>query len=99
MRYALVFGVFLLSLAVTPLALLARPATGAGIVVVVLPPWMDADTLLTQAGGRVVGPERAPLGVLAQVETVSALKKLRHLGAWAVMDGAALAELCGVDDV
>ncbi len=82
----------------TPVALLAgtRPDPG-GIVLVVAPPWATtggAAGIVSAAGGREIGPMRAPFAVLA---TLDDLPAARQHGAWLLLDGRVLARICGVD--
>ena len=72
----------------------AFPAARQGPVLVLVPPWTDADALVAAAGGRVIGPARAPFAVLADGGAGFA-ERLRLNGAWAVADGAGIARLCG----
>jgi hypothetical protein len=89
-------------LAAAPAAALlaARPAPGAaGPLLVVAPPWRDADALLAAAGGRPVGPAVAPLGRLAADAAPHRprpfVARLRAAGALLALDAGALARLCG----
>lgn len=101
MEKLLISLIFAATLAIGPASLLARPAEqGAeGPVIVVVPPWRDAETVIAAAQGRIIGPVRAPFAVFAAFETEIDPQTARHAGAWAVLDGAALAELCGVENV
>jgi hypothetical protein len=72
----------------------ALPAAGGGPVLVLLPPWTDADAIVTSAGGRLIGPVRAPFAVLAE-GGASFPEQVRQGGAWAVADGAVVARICG----
>ncbi|MGR3793995.1 hypothetical protein [Vannielia sp. SX4] len=89
---------FLTSLAVTPLAMVLATPPGDGPALVIVPPWDDADALLARAGGRPIGPRRAPFAVLARFPSPAAAHEARTHGAWAVLGGGALAALCGVSD-
>ena len=89
---------FLLSLAITPAALLATAPPGDGPVLVIAPPWADAAGVVAAAGGRPSGPLRAPFALLARFPTPAAARAARAHGAWAVIDGAAFAALCGMTD-
>ncbi|WP_299048486.1 hypothetical protein [uncultured Tateyamaria sp.] len=73
-----------------------QPDTGSPLRLVILPPWSDGPALVTAAGGAVVGPETAPIAVLAQVDDLQAFDTaIRALGALWVMDGASIAAFCG----
>jgi len=90
---------FMAPLAVTPLALLGQHPPGVGPVLVLLAPWADGPALVEAAGGHIIGPARAPFALLAAWDTAGdETRALKH-GAWAVLDGNALAAICGVDDV
>lgn len=49
------------------------------------------------AGGHVIGPVRAPFGILAQSNDPEFSNRLHALGAWAVIEGGRIASICGVD--
>ena len=95
---------------ILPLVLLPLVALAAGPVIVLAsaPPRGDAPFLVVsgwgseaearvlEAGGRIVGPMRAPLGVFATSDDPGFARALRAAGAWAVIDGGRIAALCGV---
>ena len=80
---------------VAPIAALAtaQPRQGEPLLVI-LPPWRDADQVLARAGARPVAPVRAPFAVLAVTDTDIGLQDLRSAGAWAVLHAGALSFLC-----
>lgn len=81
------------------IATMARNASagGSGLVLVVAPPWQGgASEVVRAAGGRVIGPTRAPLSVLSDGATPEAL---RAAGAWAVLDPASLQFLCRAENL
>ena len=88
----------LLSLSAPPsLGLSGMRPTDAPLRLVIFAPWTDGPALVRRAGGALVGPRDAPMGALAYAEDRAAFdSRLRALGAWAVVDGTALARLCGV---
>lgn len=76
--------------------LTGRPALPGQIALVIVPPWAasgGAAAVVQAAGGQEVGPRRAPFAVLAVLD---APDSARQHGAWAVLDGRALAQICGV---
>ncbi len=94
----------LLPLVLMPIAaLLAGPA----IVLASAPVARDAPVLViagwggaaqahvAAAGGRVIGPARAPFGLIAASADPGFADALRARGAWAVLDGGRIAALCG----
>ena len=91
-----VFGPIVIPLLLTATALagpvsavaLAPPVDDAAPLLVVGP---DAEALVRQAGGDLIGPERAPLAVIAQGEPGFAQ---RLDGAWLVIDARWLLALC-----
>ncbi|SLN49623.1 hypothetical protein AQS8620_02124 [Aquimixticola soesokkakensis] len=102
MQSLLIGLVALCSICIAPLSLVLGPVSGADIVVVVAPPWRDIDRVVSQAGGAVVGPLRAPFAVLAQFDApidahITALA--RAAGAWTLLDGDTLASICGEPNV
>jgi hypothetical protein len=87
------------------LALCAPPLLGLagatpsddGPRLVLFPPWHDGAALVSQAGGSPVGPLEAPMGLLAfAADTAAFDRRVRKAGAWAILDGTALARLCGI---
>ena len=94
MKFALFLVV--LGLALPSAALLQAslaPLEPDSPVLVVHPPWVDTSALLDQAGGREIGPLSATFGVLALGGSGFA-EKLQAAGAWAVLNGRLIAELC-----
>jgi hypothetical protein len=79
-------------------ALSAAPRPGFPVVAVFWP-WADADAAVRAAGGRTIGPQRAPLGVLAAGQSDDFAARLAEEGAFAVFDGAALAQICSDQEV
>ena len=97
MNLRLALGTLALVL-LTPLgALLAAPPQVGLPVIVFVPPWLDADRLVTSAGGQLVGPDSAPLAVLAYSKNPNFPQALLLSGAFGVRDGALLARLCRVE--
>ncbi|WP_424932467.1 hypothetical protein [Amaricoccus macauensis] len=67
------------------------------VVVVAVPPWAPSpEDLVARAGGHMVGPERTAVAALAVSEDPAFPDTLRGLGAWLVLDGRSLANICGV---
>lgn len=91
----LFFACALITILAPGLMVLSAPPRLGGPVLVVLPPWVDADSTLRAAGGQAIGPAAAPFAVLAQFESATFEQSLRAQGAWAVRDGTTLARLCG----
>lgn len=94
-RVLVMAGVFVAMLAPAA-ALVSMPAPDRGPFLVTLPPWADAEAIVTAAGGRIIGPLEAPFAVLATADADGFARLARARGAWFVTDGAALARLCGV---
>lgn len=68
---------------------------GDGPVLVVVLPWgASPEQVVLRAGGRLVGPEQAPLSVLAQGATP---EQFRAAGAWLVADPGRLPFLCAAE--
>jgi hypothetical protein len=80
------------------LGLLGVPVATDSPRLVVFAPWQDGVALVQQAGGQPVGPLRAPMGILAYApDTPGFDTRLRQQGAWAIVNGDVLAQLCGLD--
>lgn len=65
-------------------------------VLVVAPPWRDVADVAQAAGGQLIGPTVAPMAVLAISKEKKFGNRVRRAGGWFVLDGRALAALCGV---
>ena len=72
------------------------PASAAAPVLAVAPPWIDLDAAIARAGGRAVSPAPAPMAALAVGPGPDFARRLKAAGAWMVLDGRRLADLCGV---
>jgi hypothetical protein len=77
------------------LALGATPAQPGRPALVIAAPWTDVEAALAAAGGRAIGPVRPRIAALGVVDDPAALKRLAG-EVWWIVDGAALARLCGV---
>ena len=83
-------------LAVPAMALLAAPPPAQGPRLVLHAPWADGGALVLAAGGAPIGLFTAPMGLLAIAEDAAHFDaRLRAAGAWGVLDGTALALICG----
>jgi len=93
MRSVLSIGAMCLLL---PFMAIGQPVSDAveGPVLVIVPPWGDAHQIVTDAGGQIIGFDRALFGVLAAATHPDFNQSLLDAGAWAVRDGAILANLC-----
>lgn len=78
----------------TPAALLVTgPAPKTGAPVLVVTPHFHE--IIADAGGRIIAPQTAPLAALA-VGDAQFLAALDNAGAWFVVDGTWIAEICGI---
>lgn len=93
-----VFLVFAVVLAVAAAPLLVLAATGSvkepGVALIVAPPGLRPEDIIQNAGLAEIGPERAPFGAFAQIETLEDVKKLQQAGAVFVLYGRKVLELC-----
>ncbi|MGP6086797.1 hypothetical protein [Antarctobacter jejuensis] len=99
MSKAVFIGLLASSLCAPPvLAVLSTPLPQDGPRLVLHPPWVDGVRLVQLAGGRPIGPNRAPIGVLAFAsDNVDFDHRLHAAGAWTVLGGKSVAALCGLD--
>jgi hypothetical protein len=98
-RLHAVLGACLLAVMLGPAAVALsgpRDPAAAAPLLVIVPPWRDAGAVLTAVGGWAVGLEDAPLATLGTLPPGVPHDLLYRAGAWAVLDGAAVAALCGV---
>lgn len=91
--------IMVISLVIAPASLLLTPFQGDGPALVIVPPWVEIEHVLDQAHLTEISPIRAPFGVLVSVDSGNALKNLKGLGIWAILDGKIIAEICGVTNV
>lgn len=70
----------------------AVPVQGAPVVALVAP-WADRQAMLAAADARQIGIRAAPFALLAAGDGDVA-GRLRAAGAWMVMNGRAVAQLC-----
>ncbi|MEJ6394936.1 hypothetical protein V8J82_16850 [Gymnodinialimonas sp. 2305UL16-5] len=81
---------------VVPVSVLTMPAQAGEVVLVIAPPWSEtggAAEIVAALSGRFVGPVEAPFGVLAVLD---APDLAREYGAWLVLDGRLVAQICGL---
>ncbi|SFO88014.1 hypothetical protein [Tranquillimonas alkanivorans] len=95
MRIA-VWLIFLCGGALAPVAgaVAQAPRSGNGPVLAVFLPWQDAAARVAAAGGAIVGPREALLGVLAAGPS-GFPARLEGEGALTVLDARALDWICG----
>ncbi|WP_339949950.1 hypothetical protein [uncultured Albimonas sp.] len=73
----------------------AGAPAGGDPVLAIVAPWTDVEAVVAQASGRGISPISAPLAALAVGEGPDFPERLKAAGAWLVLDGRLLAELCG----
>lgn len=78
------------------LALAAHQGLSIGEpVLVISAPWReDAADVIRRAGLQEISPERAPFGALTALSDASEVERLKNNGAWFVVDGRLVAQLC-----
>lgn len=92
-------AIFAFTMALAPLSLLLQPGEAGAPFIVVVPPWRDAESIIAAANGRIVAPQKAPFAVLAYSESPTFSSRVVSAGAWSVINSAALAQICGADNV
>lgn len=90
---------FMFSILVTPVVVLSQSSSGEGPRLVIIPPWKSASDIITGSGGTLVGPYVAPFAVLASFDNNQSEQHALQLGAWAILDGRKISEICGGSDV
>lgn len=90
---------FILSVFVTPVMVLSQSPSEGGPRLVIIPPWKSASAIITRSGGALVGPYVAPFAVLASFDNSQSEQHALRLGAWAILDGRKIFEICGGSDV
>lgn len=92
----IIFAMLIVScLPILPLFLQERPQPG-DVALVVAAPWGNAAEIALKAEVQEVAPERAPLGVLVSLDSPQSVDRLYALGAWFVIDGKRVLELCAI---
>ena len=66
------------------------------VLVVSLPWGPSSEQIVQRAGGRLLGPESAPLGVLATSDASEFRSRLRAEGAILVIGASLIASICGI---
>ena len=67
------------------------------LVLVLAPDAQGRAHMIHEAGGRVIGPEQAIFGSFAVSDDPEFIPSLKASGAWFVVNGQRIAQLCGVD--
>ncbi|OIQ33115.1 MAG: hypothetical protein BM562_01680 [Alphaproteobacteria bacterium MedPE-SWcel] len=80
----------LLALLGAPIAVPGEPA------LVVAPPWKPSVDIVVSSDVPELATARSPLGVLVVIPDAQALRRLFENGAWFVIDGKRIAQLCEV---
>ncbi|MGR3564764.1 MAG: hypothetical protein ACU0FH_18945 [Heliomarina sp.] len=79
------------------IVLAGAPSRGDRPVLVVSLPWgPSSEQIVQRAGGRLLGPETAPLGVLATSDVPEFRSRLRDEGAILVVGASLIASICGI---
>ncbi|WP_058241023.1 hypothetical protein [Shimia marina] len=78
------------------MTMVGAPLKEGGPRVIVAGPGVDLTNLVEVSGGWVVGVSRAPLAIMGTSDAEDFDMRLKLNGAWAILDGDALAWLCDV---
>lgn len=92
-----VIGTSVMAVVLSPLlVLVAGDPPGAGSVALVISkPWSKtAGQVVKDAQLQEVGPQRAPVGALVDLRDEDSVAQLYRHGAWFVIDGRRILELC-----
>ncbi|WP_394153870.1 hypothetical protein [Loktanella salsilacus] len=73
----------------------ARPVAGEPVLVLSAHDSMSREHLVRSSGGRLIGPVAAPLASLAVSDDPNFISRLQSVGALVVLDGRAIAQICG----
>ncbi|AML51612.1 hypothetical protein [Falsihalocynthiibacter arcticus] len=91
-----IFLMCVLGLLAAPAAVvLSAPVTEGQVMLIVAPPWQNAQDIILRAKADSVGPKTAPFAAFAASDTPGLEARLKHAGAWAVLDGQIISQLCG----
>jgi len=93
MRFLALVLTFVISVPVMSLGAIPKAKHGAPVLVVIAP-WKNAEAIVAEAGGRVIGFDRAVFAVVGQSDSPEFAERLLLLGAWLVRDGSRLSWLC-----
>ncbi|WIY24585.1 hypothetical protein [Parasedimentitalea psychrophila] len=73
-----------------------RPKAGQ-VALVISAPWgPNAAQIAEKSGVQEIAPERAPLGVLVALDSDQSVDRLYSNGAWLVINGKEVLELCSI---
>lgn len=87
----------LMSLLAAPASVLVSASAKEGsVMLVVAAPWRDAATIISDAGADIIGPQTSPFAAFAASEAAGTVARLKRAGAWAVLDGQIISQMCGV---
>ena len=80
------------------LMLLSQGSPQVGdVALVISAPWgPDTALIAARSGVKEVAPERAPLGVLVALDSAQSVDRLYSNGAWLVINGKKVLELCSI---
>lgn len=79
-----------------PIAVLfSAPVAEGNVVLVIAPPWGNPADIISNAGADLLGPETAPFAAFASSDVLELESRLMRAGAWAVLDGQKISNLCG----
>ncbi len=73
----------------------ARPVAGEPVLVLSAHDSMSRERIVRSSGGQLIGPVSAPLASLAVSNDPKFISRLQSVGALVVLDGRAIAQLCG----
>lgn len=97
------WGLVAVAAAIVAVGPAALALTGAGArpgapLLVVAPPWRDAEAVVRAAGGWATGLRDAPLAVIAAFHAPEgAADRAISAGAWIAFDAGTIAEICGAN--
>ncbi|MDE4096525.1 MULTISPECIES: hypothetical protein [Rhodobacterales] len=97
MKHFLVGMAACIVVALSPLLVLASNknlSPGTPILVVSAPWGPDAPDVIAGSGLQEISPERAPFGALTVLEDLADARRLKENGAWFVVDGTVIAQIC-----
>lgn len=74
----------------------SQPQSGEVALVIAAPWGAEAAQVAAMAGVQEVAPLRAPMGTLVFLDTTQSLDQLYEHGAWLVINGEKVLELCAI---
>lgn len=97
MKLSLILAAIVFAVIAGPmLGIAGLPVADHGLILAVMPPWIEPSAAIAAAGGTMVGPTPALFAAFAFSDQIGFADALRDNGALFAFDAQRFAALCGV---